>query len=59
MMIGLPSIIAQSVYLVIISLLVPASLRRARWVLRSPRVAMVTDSMFLTPTSMTARKFAI
>jgi hypothetical protein len=40
MMIGLPSVIAQSIYLVILGLLVPAILRRARWVLRSPRTAI-------------------
>jgi beta-lactamase regulating signal transducer with metallopeptidase domain len=40
MMIGLPSVVAQSIYLLIITLLAPASLRRARWVLRSPRVAI-------------------
>ena len=40
MMIGLPSLIAQSVYLVILGLLVPVILRRARWVLRAPRTAI-------------------
>jgi hypothetical protein len=40
MMIGLPSLIAQSLYLVLLGLLVPAILRRARWVLRAPRVAI-------------------
>jgi beta-lactamase regulating signal transducer with metallopeptidase domain len=40
MMIGLPSIIAQSVYLVILGALVPAILRRARWVLRAPRLGI-------------------
>jgi Zn-dependent protease with chaperone function len=40
MMIGLPSVIAQSIYLGILGLLVPAILRRARWVLRSPRPAI-------------------
>jgi Zn-dependent protease with chaperone function len=40
MMIGLPSVIAQSIYVVILGLLVPAILRRARWVLRAPRTAV-------------------
>jgi hypothetical protein len=40
MMIGLPSVIAQSIYLLILGLLVPAILRRARWVLRAPRTAI-------------------
>jgi hypothetical protein len=40
MMIGLPSVIAQSVYLVILGALVPAILRRADWVLRAPRMAI-------------------
>lgn len=40
MMIGLPSLVAQIVYLGILSVLAPAMLRRARWVLRSPRLAI-------------------
>src|SRR5262249_59883060 len=40
MMIGLPSIIAQCVYLTIVGLLAPAILRRAHWVLRAPRLAI-------------------
>jgi hypothetical protein len=40
MMIGLQSIIAQSVYLVILGVPVPMILRRARWVLRAPRLAI-------------------
>jgi Zn-dependent protease with chaperone function len=40
MLIGLPSIIAQSVYLTIVGLLAPAILRRAHWVLRAPRLAI-------------------
>jgi Zn-dependent protease with chaperone function len=40
MMIGLQSLIAQSVYLVMLGVLVPMILRRARWVLRSPRLAI-------------------
>ena len=40
MMIGLQSIIAQSVYLVILGVLVPMILRRAQWVLRAPRLAI-------------------
>jgi Zn-dependent protease with chaperone function len=39
-MIGLPSIIAQTVYLTILGLLAPAILSRARWVLRAPRLAI-------------------
>jgi hypothetical protein len=41
MMIGLPSIVAQSVYLVILGVLAPTVLRRAQWVLRAPRLAIV------------------
>jgi Zn-dependent protease with chaperone function len=40
MMIGLQSIVAQSVYLVILGVLVPMILRRAQWVLRAPRLAI-------------------
>jgi Zn-dependent protease with chaperone function len=40
MMIGLQSIIAQSIYLVILGVLVPMTLRRAQWVLRAPRLAI-------------------
>jgi Zn-dependent protease with chaperone function len=40
MLIGLPSIAALSVYVAILSLLVPAVLCRARWVLRAPRLAI-------------------
>jgi Zn-dependent protease with chaperone function len=40
MMIGLPSAIAQTVYLAIVGLLVPIALRRARWVLRAPRLGI-------------------
>ena len=40
MMIGLQSIIAQSGYLLILGVLVPMILRRARWVLRAPRLAI-------------------
>ena len=40
MMIGLQSIIAQSVYLVILGALAPKLLRRAQWVLRAPRLAI-------------------
>lgn len=40
MMIGLPSVIAQSVYLIAVGVLVPMGLRRARWVLRAPRLGV-------------------
>jgi beta-lactamase regulating signal transducer with metallopeptidase domain len=40
MMIGLPSIVAQTGYLVIVGVLVPMLLRRAEWVLRAPRLAI-------------------
>jgi bla regulator protein blaR1 len=40
MMIGLPSLIAQSVYLIIVGVLVPVALRRAAWVLRAPRLGI-------------------
>jgi Zn-dependent protease with chaperone function len=40
MMIGLPSVIALSAYLITLSLLVPPILARARWVLRAPRPAI-------------------
>jgi beta-lactamase regulating signal transducer with metallopeptidase domain len=40
MMIGLPSIIAQIIYLTILGVLAPAILRRANWVLRAPRLAI-------------------
>src|SRR5437763_15687283 len=40
MLIGLPSIAALSVYVATLSLLVPAVLCRARWVLRAPRLAI-------------------
>lgn len=40
MLIGLPSIIAQSVYLLILAVLVPYVLSRAGWVLRAPRLAI-------------------
>ena len=40
MMIGLQSIIAQSVYLVILGAFAPKLLRRAGWVLRAPRLAI-------------------
>lgn len=40
MMIGLPSVIAQCIYLVIIGVLLPTVMRRARWVLRAPRLAI-------------------
>jgi Zn-dependent protease with chaperone function len=40
MMIGVPSVIAQNVYLLILGVLAPAILRRARWVLRAPRIAI-------------------
>jgi Zn-dependent protease with chaperone function len=38
MMIGLPSVVAQTVYLVALGALVPMGLRGARWVLRAPRL---------------------
>src|SRR6185437_7850630 len=40
MLIGLPSIVAQSVYLLILAALVPAVLSRASWVLRAPGLAI-------------------
>jgi Zn-dependent protease with chaperone function len=40
MTIGLQSIIAQGVYLVILGVLAPVILRRAQWVLRAPRLAI-------------------
>ena len=40
MMIGLPSIVGQSVYLVMLGVLAPTALRRAQWVLRAPRLAI-------------------
>lgn len=40
MMIGLPSVIAQTVYLAIVGVVAPMALRRARWVLRAPRLGI-------------------
>lgn len=40
MMIGPPSVIAQTVYLVMVGVLVPMVMRRARWVLRAPRLGI-------------------
>ncbi|MGH2851930.1 MAG: M48 family metalloprotease [Solirubrobacteraceae bacterium] len=40
MLIGLPSIVAQTAYVLVLSMLLPAALSRARWVLRSPRLAI-------------------
>lgn len=40
MLIGLPSVIAQIVYLLILGVLAPAVLCRARWPLRAPRLAI-------------------